>query len=918
MRALIVDDNSDNLYFLRSLLQGNGYTVNNAENGAQALKFAREQTPDVIVSDLLMPVMDGFTLLRECKSDRSLRSVAFVVYTATYIEPRDEKLALDWGADAFLVKPSEPDVLMATIQHAIERAHRVQDALTLPEPPVNESTLKLYSDILIGKLEKRNSQLEVQVTRLADANQKIGKLSRLYSALSGFNQSIVYARDKEALLPDLCRIAVERGGLAVAWVFLLDSGTQIPTQISRYGPEPKWVDRLIPLPPGAMPETPLEFALLSKDKFICNDLLAESSFARWHQAFKSQGLASGASFALVSNKKLLGGISFFASELGYFDEEHTELVEEMAEDIVFALTNFDNVVKRQDATYRLEMNEEILRLRSQALEASANGIMISEFLPPKLTISYVNPAFERMTGYTRKEILGKDASFLLGKDTEQLGMEEITAALRTKKEANVTLKNYRKDGSMFWSDIALAPMRNKMDVVTHFVSIINDITERIQHSEQLERQNNQDALTGLASRTLLKDRTNLAIEFAVRQNRSVAVLFIDIDNFKRINESLGHAIGDVLLQRVATRLSEYVRDRDTLGRLGGDDFVLVLSDLARAEDVSLIAGKIAAAFEQPFVIENRDFLLTVSMGVSLHPQDGNNFDTLLRNADAAKYRAKDEGRSAIRFYTADMNQLALQKLETESRLRLAIERNELLLHFQPLQDLKTQEIQSVEALVRWRGPDGKLISPLNFIGLAEETGLIVPIGRWILRTACNQVQEWRKQGVELQVAVNLSARQFKDGALIQTVREALIDSQLPPHLLKLEITESAVMEDAEVAIGILHQLKSLGLSISVDDFGTGYSSLAYLRLFPLDQLKIDRSFIKDMTDQPQSIAIVQSIIALARNLNLQTVSEGVETVEQREFLRSAGCDLLQGFLLSRPLPPSDLLDFVKHHRAHIE
>jgi diguanylate cyclase (GGDEF)-like protein len=489
--------------------------------------------------------------------------------------------------------------------------------------------------------------------------------------------------------------------------------------------------------------------------------------------------------------------------------------------------------------------------------------------------------------------------------------------VREQREGSAILRNYRKDGTPFWNDLTIAPVRNSAGDTTHFVSIINDITERKQYEEQLERQINQDALTGLASRNLLQDRASMAIAFAARHSRSVALLYIDIDHFKRINDSLGHTFGDAILVALARRLSAGMRERDTVSRIGGDDFVIVLSDLDSPQDVPLRAGQLLHDIALPIPLQDREISLSASIGVSMYPQDGDDYDTLLRNADAAMYRAKEAGRNTFRFYTADMNAQALRKLELEAHLRRALERDELLLHYQPLLHLATGDVTDAEALIRWRSSTGALVSPADFIPLAEETGLIVPIGQWVLRTACRQARQWQMQGLGLRMAVNLSARQFRDESLVLIVRQALEESGLPAHLLKLEITESAVMENAEQAARILSALKELGVGISVDDFGTGYSSLAYLRRFPIDQLKIDRSFVHDMMRHPDSASIVHSIIGLARNLRLQTVGEGVETQEQHDFLLKAGCDLMQGFLFSRPVPPLEFCELVQRHKTRM-
>jgi len=914
MLALIVDDREDNRYLLRMLLQGHGFEVREAPHGQQALALAREQPPDLVVSDLLMPVMDGYTLLREWKADAALRGIPFMVYTATYTESKDERLALDMGADAFLVKPSEPEVFMARLHDMLASATRQQPVAR--EPVLSgPSMLKMYSEVLVHKLEQRSLELEQRLQELDAAQQRILRLNRLYAALSETNQAIVHAAHRDELFTRLCHIAVERGGLRMAWVGMLDGQTGEMVPMARCGDEPAWLGRLTPISIPGGSRVPEVLAQSGAVPYVCNDLLADPVLSPIHGDLRRHGFLAGACFPLRIDDRMVGCFTLFAGETGFFDGELQNLVGEMVTDVSFALSNFEKEALRRQAEERLRASEESCRLNSSAVEASANGIMIIARLQDGDHITYVNPAFQRITGYGAREALGQGPDLLLRADRNQLGVHELESAMRESREGHALLRNYRKDGSLFWNELSIAPVRNALGEVTHFVGILNDITERKQYEEQLERQNNQDELTGLANRNRLRERTDLAIAFARRHQGAVAVLYLDLDHFKRINDSLGHAFGDDILRVVAQRLSGQLRERDTAARIGGDDFVVVLSDLAGPQDVMLRADGLLHDIARPIPLQDREVSLSVSIGVSLYPTNGTDYDTLLRNADAAMYRAKEAGRNAFCFYTADMNTQALRKLEMEARLRHALERGELLLHYQPLLNLATNGVTDVEALVRWRLDDGTLVPPGDFIPLAEETGLIVPIGQWVLRTACQQVRQWQREGLDLRVAVNLSARQFRDDQLAGSVQQALQESGLQARQLKLEITESTVMQNADQATRILADLKALGVDLSVDDFGTGYSSLAYLRRFPIDQLKIDRSFVQDMMEHQDSAAIVHSIIGLARSLRMQTVGEGVETEAQRDFLRAAGCDLMQGYLFSRPLPAPELSERIRGHQA---
>jgi diguanylate cyclase (GGDEF)-like protein/PAS domain S-box-containing protein len=465
-------------------------------------------------------------------------------------------------------------------------------------------------------------------------------------------------------------------------------------------------------------------------------------------------------------------------------------------------------------------------------------------------------------------------------------------------------KIVRKDGERRWVDFTSGPIEYGGQPAA--LGTAFDITERKWAEDQIKDIAYHDALTGLPNRLLFNDRLSMALAQAHRHNQRLAVLFLDLDRFKVINDSLGHTLGDRLLQAVGERLVFSVREGDTVARLGGDEFTLLLPGAGRPLDLAKFAEKVLEALKQPFGLEGHELFVTASMGISLYPEDGIDPETLVKNADTAMYRAKDQGRDNYQLYTAAMNATALERLGMENALRKALIQGELEIYYQPLLDLASGTVYGVEALLRWRHPERGLILPAEFIPLAEITGLIVPMGPWILKTACAQAKKWQDAGhPQLCLSVNLSARQFQQPDLVELVTRVLDETGLPPRSLELEITESNAMQNAETTTQTLRALKALGVRLSIDDFGIGYSSLSYLKRLPIDTLKIDQSFVRDMTTDADDAAIVTAVIAMAQTLKLAVVAEGVEVEEQLAFLAARRCDRMQGFLFSRPLPAED-------------
>ncbi|MFZ6758044.1 EAL domain-containing protein [Undibacterium sp. Ji50W] len=592
--------------------------------------------------------------------------------------------------------------------------------------------------------------------------------------------------------------------------------------------------------------------------------------------------------------------------------------------VVSPLCNADGVIThlvavKQDITdskFQLKEVEQALLLREQALVSSSNGIMITRSDDSDHSIVYVNPAFEKITGYTAQEVIGREGRFLVREDLAQPDLQEIRSALREKRAGCALLRNYRKDGTQFWNELHISPVKDASGAATtHFVSVINDVSERVNYQKELEYQATHDSLTGLANRNLLNDRITQAIAWAKRQDLSVGLMLLDLDHFKLINDASGHGAGDEMLKQVAQRLSHCVRETDTVARLGGDEFVVILTDLPETGDVDVVAEKILGALSRPFEINGHEVFVTASIGISLYPRDGDHGEILLRYADIAMYRVKEHGRNSVRQFIPEMGVTAISRLNMEGALRRGLERHEFTLHYQPKIELASGRIVGAEALVRWHHPQIGLIHPIEFIPLAEETGLIIPLGEWVLAEACRQQVSWKKAGLaDLKIAVNMSPRQFRQEDLSERVASIFTETGADPAQVTLELTESMVMQDVNSTLVALRALKNLGLSISLDDFGTGYSSLSYLRRFPIDELKIDKSFINDIHENPDDAAIASAIIAMALSLGLSVVAEGVEKKEQAERLRKMGCSQVQGYYFARPM---DAAGFTTRFREHI-
>lgn len=655
---------------------------------------------------------------------------------------------------------------------------------------------------------------------------------------------------------------------------------------------------------------PTGTAIRENRPFWCQDFLNDPRTAPWQQYAADSGWHGSASLPLHHGGQPIGAITFYVDSVDAFDEEVRNLLQELAIDIDFALDNFDREMKhrlvekgRDEALERLQKIASRLPGVVYQYKQSADG---SSCFP------FASEAFHQIFRI-RPEAVREDAAQVWSR----LHPDDLDAVAGSLKESARDLTPWHQefrvkfdDGTIRWLYSDAVPQREADESVL-WHGFISDITERKQTEEHIQWLAHFDLLTGLPNRPLLNDRIKSAISMAQRNHTQLAVLFLDLDHFKNVNDTLGHHAGDQLLIEVAKRLQEVVRDEDTVSRLGGDEFVLLLPS-TDAKGAAHVAEKLLWAIAQSYQIEQHELTVTPSIGVALYPGDGEDFEILCRRADIAMYRAKCDGRNNFRFFTAEMQASSARNMQLENALRRALERNQLYLHYQPQMGLRDGRIVGAEALLRWKHPELGVISTAEFIPIAEDSGLILPIGEWVLRNATTQLKRWIDNGMEpMAVAVNLSAVQFHNTGLPQLITQILEEADLPPEYLELELTEGVAMDDPLAAIAVMDKLHELGIRMSIDDFGTAYSSLSYLKRLQVYKIKIDQSFVRDITIDQEDKAIVDAIISLARSLGLKTIAEGVETEQQLTFLRDRGCHEIQGYYYSKPLPADEFEAFVR-------
>lgn len=742
----------------------------------------------------------------------------------------------------------------------------------------------------------------IDISELKAAEQALERMTRLYAALSQCNQAIVRCDSEEALFSQICRDAVSYGGMHMVWIGTVDETTRMIQPVASFGEGKAYAQSLaIPLD-GDSPKSrgPAATAIRESRPYWCQNFPQDPCTAPWREKAAKASWNASASLPLYQRGVVVGVLGVYSEWCDAFDKPTQDLLIEMAADISFALDRFASEVDRKLSEEKLRVSE--LRLRT-IIETEPECVKV---VGPSGELLDMNAAGLAMLELDSVEQARERTlpAFLLPEHRQPF--TELHQRVMSGESGTLEFEVLGRKGTRRWLETHAAPMRDANGQIVSLLGISRDVTERRHSRARIEYLANFDELTGLPNRRLLADHLQYAISLAKRGDGHLAVMFIDLDRFKEINDTLGHSAGDAFLIEVGARLNTVLRESDTASRLGGDEFILLLPD-TDAQAAAHIAEQLLEAIALPYQVENYTVIVTASIGIAIYPHDGESLESLLRGADTAMYRAKADSPSGYRFFTPEMQAEAIRHMQLVNAMRRALAQDQFQLHFQPQLALDDDHIIGVEALLRWNHPELGAISPAEFIPVAEDCGLILPIGEWVIRTAVRQLKQWLDRGVPAMVmAVNLSAVQFRHSSLPDLISSILTDAQMPAELLEIELTEGVAMHDPKGAIEVMNDLHERGIRMSIDDFGTGYSSLNYLKKFRVYKLKIDKSFIEDISADSEDRAIVAAVISMSRSLGLKTLAEGVETAEQLEFLREQGCDEAQGYYFSKPLPVAQM------------
>jgi diguanylate cyclase (GGDEF)-like protein/PAS domain S-box-containing protein len=750
------------------------------------------------------------------------------------------------------------------------------------------------------------NSFNVMLDTLHDSELNLNRINRLYAAWVECNEITAHEGDGSVLLIKICQVLVERVPFELACIGVAeeDSSVSIIASAGTAAHQLGGVNISVNAH-TTEGQGPLGTAIREGKPKIFNDFLNVSESALWGEMAVTNKFCSAAAFPIIKSGQCFGGIAVYSATVNFFTAELISLMSGLADDISFTLTNIDLERQRLADLVHLERAAKVFEHSKEAiLVTDSNNQIIS-----------VNRSFTDITGYLPEDALGKTPKMLSSGRHDADFYKNMWDTLYINGSWQGEIWNKRKNGEIYPEDLTLICVNGYAGTVINYIAIFSDISERKSAENRIQQLAHYDVLTGLPNRLLFNDRLEQALISAQRNQTTIALLFLDLDRFKNINDTLGHDAGDQLLQMVAGRLMKCVREQDTVSRQGGDEFVALLpgSDAAGA---ALVAQKMLELIIQPYSIMGHDLRISTSIGFALYPEQAIDADTLIKYADVAMYQAKEGGRNKYLQFNPNMNSHAYERLNLENNLRVALEKNQFQLNYQPQVNLADGRIIGCEALIRWHHPEMGMVSPANFIPLAEETGLIGPISDWVLKEALSQCQQWRNAGLpDISMAVNLSALQFRDGNLQEQVSRLLAEYAVPPQFLDLELTEGILMQGVERTLIALHELTALGVGISIDDFGTGYSSLSYLKRFPIHKIKIDQSFVRDITVDSSDASMVETIIVMAHSLKMGVIAEGVETKEQAAFLLQAGCEHAQGYLFGRPMPAEEFAEKLRQNTA---
>ncbi|MDX1914797.1 MAG: EAL domain-containing protein [Methylophilus sp.] len=773
--------------------------------------------------------------------------------------------------------------------------------ISLTASPIYDETGEITGTSVIGR----------DITERIVADRHIQRLTKLYKALSVINQAIVHMERQEDLFPLLCRCTVEYGGLSMAWVGQLNLTTSQIKPVAIYGAHPECLDKIFISADASIPagQGPAGISVRENRQIVCNDVSAEQTSLAWRDMILANGWNAICTSPINRGGKPFAVLCVYDTNTDAFDSKIVELLEEMCTDIAFALDNFDHETQRQIA-------EESQRLAASVYKSSSEAMVVTN---ANREIVDVNPAFTEITGYTKSEIIGKNTEMLRSPEHD----EEIYPLMREqihligKWQGETWAK--RKSNEVFPIWLTCNTIYNDDESVNYRVSLFTDISQKKKSEELIWRQANLDSLTGLPNRQMFNDRLSQEIKKSNRSGLPLALLFLDLDNFKEINDTLGHSIGDKLLQEAAHRILACIRQSDTMARLGGDEFTAILGDLEDINDVYRIADNILKKIQMPFKLDDEILYISTSIGITFYPTDATDADSLIKNADQAMYAAKKAGRNHISFFTRTMQNVAEKRMRLLNELHHAMYYNQIWVAYQPIVNLKTGRITKAEALARWDHPMLGSISPTEFIPLAEHSGLIIEIGDWIFKQAMLQVKRCQIAfDPAFQISVNKSPLQVTDKhEKTQPWHLQLKEANLSGRSIVAEITEGLLLESNAFINLKLIEFRDAGIQVALDDFGTGYSSLSYLQKFDIDYIKIDQSFVKSLGNTKESIALCEAIIVMAHKLGMKVIAEGIETHEQREILFKIGCDFGQGYFFSKPLPAKEFEALLNTNQAHI-